>query len=189
MRTAEKKQLTAPEVKEVFGVAASTYQGWKKLYRDGGAEALAGSLDLGTVRSVVNLDGVGRFRDLKAYTHGSDAAVEAVEALAVAADQPVTIEPAPHPYSDHWPFLRRGVPALQLHADSGERGRGWGHTQADTRDKVDARDLRTHAMLAALLVCDLTGRELPRVDPEALVDRLGQAGLEPGMRAADIWPE
>ncbi|MDZ7700861.1 MAG: M28 family metallopeptidase [Halobacteriales archaeon] len=153
-----------------------------------GAEALADSLDLGSVRSVVNLDGIGRFRDLKAFTHGSDAALEAVEALAEATDQPVTIEEAPHPYSDHWPFLRRGVPALQLHADSGERGRGWGHTQADTRDKVDARNLRTHSMLAALLVRDLTRRELPRVDPERLVDRLGEAGLEPGMRAADIWP-
>ena len=154
-----------------------------------GAEALASSLDHRRIRSVVNLDGVGRFRDLKAYTHGSDAALEAVEALGEATDQPVTVDRDPHPYSDHWPFLRRGVPALQLHADSGERGRGWGHTQADTRDKVDARDLRTHAMLAALLVRDLTERDLPRIDADALLGRLADAGLEPGMRAADIWPE
>jgi Zn-dependent M28 family amino/carboxypeptidase len=154
-----------------------------------GAEALADALDPGGVRAAVNLDGVGRFRDLKAYTHGSAAMREAVEALGGSTDQPVTVDPAPHPYSDHWPFLRRGVPAVQLHADSGERGRGWGHTAADTRDKVDARDLRTHAMLAALLVRDLAGRDPPRVETDALLERLAESGLEPGMRAADIWPE
>ncbi|MFB6353827.1 MAG: M28 family peptidase [Halobacteriales archaeon] len=153
-----------------------------------GSTALADELDLASVRAAVNLDGVGRFRDLKAYTHGQPAMREAVEALGAATDQPIAIEPDPHPYSDHWPFLRQGVPAVQLHADSGERGRGWGHTAADTRDKVDARDLRTHAMLAALLVRDLTRRDLPRPDPEAVLDRLADAGLEPGMRAADIWP-
>ncbi len=154
-----------------------------------GADALAAALDLESVHAVVNLDGAGRFRDLLAYSHGSPAMVEAVRALGEATDRPVTVDERPHPYSDHWPFLRRGVPAVQLHADSGERGRGWGHTAADTRDKVDARDLRSHAMLAALLVRDLAGRELPRVDPAALLERLRDAGLERGMRAADIWPE
>jgi Zn-dependent M28 family amino/carboxypeptidase len=153
-----------------------------------GAEALAESIDLDRVHAVVNLDGVGRFRDLKAYSHGSEAVLEAVQALGETTDQPITSDRNPHPYSDHWPFLQRGVPAVQLHADSEERGRGWGHTAADTRDKVDARDLRTHSMLAALLVTELADRSLPRVDADALFDRLADAGLEPGMRAADIWP-
>jgi len=43
-------------------------------------------------------------------------------------------------------------------------------------------------MLAALLVTELADRSLPRVDADALFDRLADAGLEPGMRAADIWP-
>jgi Zn-dependent M28 family amino/carboxypeptidase len=153
-----------------------------------GAEALADATNLDRVRAVVNLDGVGRYRTLKAYTHGSDAVREAIEALGAATDQPVTIDPDPHPYSDHWPFLRRGVPAVQLHAESDERGRGWGHTGADTRDKIDARNLRTHAMLTALLVANLTERTLPRISTDDLLERLADAGLEPGMRAADIWP-
>jgi Zn-dependent M28 family amino/carboxypeptidase len=114
------------------------------------------------------------------------------------ADQPLHVEPTPHPYSDHWPFLRAGVPALQLHSQppaggegpgGGPRGRGYTHTRADTRDKVDVRDLRTHAVLTALLVADLTRRGLPRRDPDDVAAELRAADAEPGMRAAGVWPD
>jgi hypothetical protein len=83
------------------------------------------------------------------------------------------------------------VPALQLHGVSGERGRGWGHTHADTRDKVDDRNVREHAMLAALLVTEFAAaeRDPPRLDPEALADAFRDADFETGMRAAGLWPD
>ncbi|RKD93288.1 M28 family peptidase [Halopiger aswanensis] len=156
-----------------------------------GAEALADRLDLESVRAVVNVDGAGRFRNLRALSHGSEPLADLAEDVASEAGQPVVREPDPHPFSDHWPFLRASVPSLQLHSEppeGRERGRGWGHTTADTRDKVDPRNLREHAMLTALLVRELTHRSVPRIDEEALRERLREQEYEPGMRAAEIWP-
>ncbi|SEH13023.1 Zn-dependent amino-or carboxypeptidase, M28 family [Natronorubrum sediminis] len=156
-----------------------------------GADALADELDLESIRAVINVDGAGRFRTLRAYSHGSTAIEAMAEEVTDAAGQPVSHEPDPHPFSDHWPFLREGVPALQLHSEppeGAERGRGWGHTAADTRDKVDPRNLREHAMLTALLVRDATRRQFPRRDEGDLREQLQSQSYEPGMRAADIWP-
>jgi Zn-dependent M28 family amino/carboxypeptidase len=154
-----------------------------------GADALADRLDLDAVRAAVNVDGAGRHRDLVAMTHASDALGEVAEAVRADAGHPVDVDSDPHPYSDHWPFLRAGVPAVQLHSDSGERGRGWGHTAADTRDKVDPRNLRSHAILTALLVRRLTDRDVSRIDREALRAAMVDREFESGMRAAGIWPE
>ncbi|WP_252700840.1 M28 family metallopeptidase [Natronosalvus vescus] len=157
-----------------------------------GAAALADDLDLESVRAVVNVDGAGRFRNLKAYSHASEPLAEMATDVSDQWGQPIVHDPDPHPFSDHWPFLRAGVPSLQLHsepADGGERGRGWGHTAADTRDKVDPRNLREHAMLTALVTRTLTKQEPPRVEEPTLRDVLLEQDYEPGMRASDIWPE
>ncbi|MFC5972237.1 M28 family peptidase [Halomarina salina] len=158
-----------------------------------GAEALADSLDLSTVKAVVNVDGAGRARNLRAYVHGHDGVHDLAERVVADAGQPLSVTEQPHPYSDHWPFVRAGVPALQLHSqppDGAERGRGWGHTHADTRDKVDVRDVREHAILTALLVDELASADpLDRVDPGTLADQLREADAERGMRAADLWPD
>ena len=156
-----------------------------------GAQALADRLDCDRLRAVVNVDGAGRHRDLRALTHGSEPVRDLAERVVDELGQPLHVTETPHPYSDHWPFLQRGVPALQLHSrrgDSRERGRGWGHTAADTRDKADPRTLRTHAVVTALLVRALTQADLPRVDTADLRGRLEDTDAEPGMRAAGVWP-
>jgi Zn-dependent M28 family amino/carboxypeptidase len=158
-----------------------------------GAEALAESVDAGRLRAVVNVDGAGRFRDLRALVHGSDDLRETVDGVAAGVPDPVAVEERPHPYSDHWPFLRAGVPALQLHSSRpGEDGvweRGWTHTRADTLDKADPRTVRTHAALAALLVEGVANDSFEGIDTAWLRGRLRDAGAEPGMRAAGVWPE
>ncbi|GAA0717876.1 Zn-dependent M28 family amino/carboxypeptidase [Halorubrum trapanicum] len=155
-----------------------------------GAEHLAERLDLDRVKGVVNVDGAGRFRNLIALAHASTAAASVAEAVSTATRQPIDVDAQPHPFSDQWPFVRRGVPALQLHSDSGDRGRGWGHTHADTRDKVDDRNVREHAMLIALLVAEFASaeRDLPRLDRDELATAFREADFETGMRAADLWP-
>ncbi|SDM98473.1 Zn-dependent amino-or carboxypeptidase, M28 family [Halogranum gelatinilyticum] len=153
-----------------------------------GSEALADRLALDDVAAVVNVDGAGRFRDLVAMTHTSESTADVARTVADETGQPIRVEPEPHPFSDQWPFVRRGVPSLQLHSDSGERGRGWAHTTADTRDKVDPRNLREHAMLTALLVRELAARDPARLDTDALAAAFRDADFERGMRAADLWP-
>ena len=156
-----------------------------------GAEHLAETVDLDRVRGVINVDGAGRHRDLVALAHASDAAASIAESVSAATRQPIAVDAEPHPFSDQWPFVRRGVPALQLHSDSGDRGRGWGHTHADTRDKVDDRNVREHAMLTALLVCEFAApeRDAPRLDRDDLAAAFRDADFETGMRAADLWPD
>ena len=155
-----------------------------------GAEHLASTTDLERIRGVVNIDGAGRCRDLRALTHTSETAAAIARAVSTATGRPIAVEETPHPFSDQWPFLRRGVPSLQLHSDTDERGRGWGHTHADTRDKVDDRNLREHGMLAALVVAEFVApaRSPGRVDTETLAEAFREADFETGMRAADLWP-
>ncbi|WP_435155392.1 M28 family peptidase [Haladaptatus sp. DFWS20] len=160
-----------------------------------GSEALANSLDCSTVKAVVNVDGAGRFRNMRAFTHDSETICDVVESVSDETNQPIKLQENVHPFSDHWPFLKQSVPALQLHSEQdhsapGARGRGWGHTHADTRDKVDDRNLREHAMLAALLVQEVASYdEVPRPTTESIAENLRENDFEKGMRAAGIWPE
>jgi Zn-dependent M28 family amino/carboxypeptidase len=154
-----------------------------------GAEHLAERVDEDDVAAVVNVDGGGRFRDLVALTHTSESAAEAAERVSERANHPIRVESQPHPFSDQWPFVRSGIPALQLHSDSGERGRGWGHTHADTRDKVDDRNLREHGVLTALLVDELASMDAARLETEKLAAAFREAEFETGMKAASLWPE
>jgi Zn-dependent M28 family amino/carboxypeptidase len=154
-----------------------------------GSDYLASVTDCDDLAAVVNVDGAGRFRDLVAMTHTSEAMAAVAESVADETGRPIRVVSEPHPFSDQWPFVREGVPALQLHSDSGERGRGWAHTAADTREKVDRRNLRTHAMLTALLVQELTGRDVPRLDHDDLAAAFRDADFERGMCAADLWPD
>ncbi|SEP31996.1 Zn-dependent amino-or carboxypeptidase, M28 family [Halogranum amylolyticum] len=154
-----------------------------------GSERLASAVDRDDLAAVVNVDGAGRFRDLVAMTHTSEATADVAETVADETGRPIRVVSEPHPFSDQWPFVREGVPALQLHSDSGERGRGWAHTSADTREKVDRRNLREHAMLTALFVLELAGRDVARLDRDDLVAAFRDADFERGMRAADLWPD
>ncbi|MFK8215391.1 M28 family peptidase [Haloferax volcanii] len=158
-----------------------------------GSEHLADRLDLDRVAAVVNVDGAGRFRDLVAHSHTSEATAAVATRVGNETRHPVDIEPEPHPFSDQWPFVRAGVPALQLRSESGERGRGWGHTHADTRDKVDDRNVREHGMLTALIVRELAATaavgEVPRLDDDELAAAFRDADFETGMKAAGIWPD
>ncbi|XVH32530.1 M28 family peptidase [Haloferacaceae archaeon DSL9] len=153
-----------------------------------GAERLAETLDRDAIHAVLNVDGAGRSRDLVAMTHTSEATEAVAETVHERTRHPIAVKAEPHPFSDQWPFVRAGVPALQLHSDSGERGRGWGHTHADTRDKIDDRNIREHGILAALLAGELLRRDLPRLDRDALAAAFRGADFEAGMRAAGLWP-
>jgi Zn-dependent M28 family amino/carboxypeptidase len=95
----------------------------------------------------------------------------------------------PHSHSDHWPFLQTGIPALQLHSRRSDGSGAWERGYTHTRDKIDPRDLRTHAVLATLVIRRLAA-EPPATRSTARVrDALWNTGAEPGMRATGAWPD
>ena len=141
------------------------------------------------IQAVVNCDGVCRGRTLQYYTHGFDALTAAVERVADRFGHPASVRPTQHPHSDHWPFAARGVPTILASSDDGDRGRGWGHTRADTLDKLERRTLREGAILLTALVADLASTDwIPRRDTATVAADLDAQDLAAGMRATGDWP-
>lgn len=95
--------------------------------------------------------------------------------------------------TDAFPFFMAGVPALNLIAKPRDSvlGRGYGHTAADTLDKVKAIDLRAAAAFAARVLLRLANHPEPIArhrQPEELQEILTQQGLEKPLKAQDKWP-
>ncbi|MFB6301746.1 MAG: M28 family peptidase [Haloferacaceae archaeon] len=140
------------------------------------------------IRAVVNLDGLLRGRTLHASTHGFADLADAARAVADRTGHPIEVVPEQVPHSDHWPFVARGVPGYMVSGESDERGRGWGHTRADTIDKLERRNLRESAVLLTELVVELTGRPVDRRDPADVAADLEAEGHAEGMRLTGDWP-
>ncbi|MFC2015950.1 M28 family peptidase [Chloroflexota bacterium] len=69
-------------------------------------------------------------------------------------------------FSDHFPFFMTGVPTGGIQsAERSLEGRGYGHTQFDTADKVDLTDLREASTLAARLALRMASDEDWPVEP------------------------
>ncbi|MFH1927426.1 MAG: M28 family peptidase [Chloroflexota bacterium] len=94
--------------------------------------------------------------------------------------------------SDHFPYFLRSVPVASMFAHRPPGlGRGFGHTRADTLDKVSEVELRESAMVAARLVLrlanhdgDIGRKRSPQEIKQILIDQ----GLEEPLRAQDKWP-
>ncbi|MFC7134088.1 MULTISPECIES: M28 family peptidase [Salinibaculum] len=153
-----------------------------------GSGHLAGAVDPDSVRTVVNLDGVCRGRTLEVTAHGSDTLVDAARTVAADLDHPMDVRPDHVPHSDHWPFVARGVPGYMVAGSADESGRGWGHTHADTLDKLEARTLREGAILVAELVAEVAGRSVPRLDTEEVAATLERTHEDEAMRVTGDWP-
>ena len=96
------------------------------------------------------------------------------------------------PFSDQFPFTLQGLPSAFIHT-SGDKGpRGWGHTSADTLDKVSVQAIRLAAATTARMVLRVAtgdgawpGR---RRTPDEVKAMLQAQGAEPLMRAQGVWP-
>ncbi len=150
-----------------------------------GSERHAESAD--GVAAVVNVDGILRSRDLRFYTHGFDALGECVEETGDALGVPADVVSSTSPHSDHWSFFRRGVPTYHVKSATGGRDRGWGHTAADTFDKLDVRDLREASVFLTELVVRLSRTGVSHVGLDEVRRRLATDGFEEGLRATGDW--
>lgn len=155
-----------------------------------GSEHYASRTDLATIKAIINNDGVVRGRTLDLLTHGFDELGAAVERVADRFDHPVSKTPELGPHSDHWPFTKWGVPGFHTTSKTPGSGRGWGHTAADTLDKVDRRNLAEQAILLTELAVELAGDEveIPHREPEAIAEQLEAEDKAEGMRIIGDWP-
>ncbi|MCF2165656.1 M28 family metallopeptidase [Halobacterium salinarum] len=149
----------------------------------------AAQRDLDDVRAVLNLDGVVRERTLKLYTHRFDALGDAANAVSDTFAHPITVAPALNPHSDHWAYVKHGVPGYHATSDAAG-GRGWGHTSADTLDKLELRTFREHAILLAALAARLAddGFAVAHASEADVAAGLTDAGLAEGMQITGDWP-
>jgi Zn-dependent M28 family amino/carboxypeptidase len=94
--------------------------------------------------------------------------------------------------SDHYPYWLRGVPAASMFARRpAGQGRGFGHTRADTLDKVSEVELRESLMVAARLALRLADHPEPigrKRTPDELKALLLEQDLGEPLRAQDKWP-
>jgi Zn-dependent M28 family amino/carboxypeptidase len=146
--------------------------------------------DFDAVKAIVNNDGVVRGRTLSFFTHGFDALADAAEEVAEDFDHPVKTIPEQGPHSDHWPYVQWGVPGFHVMSETGDEGRGWGHTYADTLDKVEVRDLREQAILLTELTVRLASDEceIPHRDPAEIAAALEDEDQAAGMKTIGDWP-
>ena len=154
------------------------------------ADLAAATRDHDSVTAIVNNDGVVRGRTLTCFTHGFDALDAVVQSVADEFDHPIETTPKLGPHSDHWPYVQWGVPGYHLMAETDYEGRGWGHTRADTLDKLEPRNLREQSILIAELVVRLADEEtdVHHRSAEAIADQLEDEDLATGMKIIGDWP-
>ena len=150
----------------------------------------ADARDHETIKAIVNNDGVGRGRTLRLYTHGFDTLETATTTVAERFDHPITTVPQLGPHSDHWPYVQWGVPGIHVMSETGDEGRGWGHTFADTLDKLESRTVREQSILLTELVVELAADSttVPHRDPASIAAQLEAEDLAEGMRVIGDWP-
>ncbi|MFB1064124.1 M28 family peptidase [Natrinema sp. H-ect4] len=155
-----------------------------------GSTRAAERIDQESIKAVVNNDGVVRDRTLSIVTHGFDALRDVANDVADRYDHPIGTVPKLGPHSDHWSFVTWGVPGCHVKSMSDGAGRGWGHTFADTIEKLEPRTLSEQAILLTEYVVALAREDvtIDHRDPDAIAADLESQDLAEGMRITGDWP-
>ena len=94
--------------------------------------------------------------------------------------------------SDNYPFLCKGIPNICIYGQRSDpsAGRGYGHTSADTFDKISRLDSKLSLAFALVFVYEFSKLEkIPKKLTEAeIIKILQDAKLEENLRLLDKWP-
>lgn len=153
-----------------------------------GSRRAAERRDLSRIKAMVNLDGIGDGRKQKIQTNGFDEFHPLIDAVAAEFRHPTEWVPTYMVHSDHWPFVAKGVPGIIIKAESDYDGRGFAHTTADTLEKVDIRNLRTHAILAASLIEKISRMDVDPKTQNDIEDDLLDRGRAEDLQLSGDWP-
>ncbi len=132
---------------------------------------------------------MGTSRTLRVGTNGFDALERTFEDVVGEMDAPIETYGTTSPHGDQWALVQEGVPAAIAGTTAEGAGRGWGHTHADTLDKLDVRDLRAVAIQLAAVVTEAASgdRRFERRSRAAVRDSLS-AGYERKLKRGGRWP-
>lgn len=151
--------------------------------------------EIDKMKFMFNLDGAGRALRPGVMVQGWSDAIPFFKKMAEDMGQPMPVGVSFGLYSDHMPFALRGIYTANLSGGSSFTGstgtRGWGHTKADTEDKVDIRDVReASAVLAWLILRMATADELPfkRKSNEEIKVMLQEYGYDEVMKIHGSYP-
>jgi Zn-dependent M28 family amino/carboxypeptidase len=151
--------------------------------------------EIPNIRFMLNLDGAGQGKGgaEKITISGRPELLDFMEAYRDTTKYTLTIVDQLNSHSDHYPFAIRGIPTATLNSPDDSAtlvGRGWGHTEADTFDKIQLRGLQMAAMATARLLLDVASADdFPAsLKPKAeLVAQLEEAGLDTALKRAGRW--
>ncbi|MFC6940735.1 M28 family metallopeptidase [Salinirubellus sp. GCM10025818] len=157
-----------------------------------GSTHWAEQADLSNVVGQINLDGIGYSRDLQVRGLGLLELFEAAETTALGS---IRTSRTASPFNDHWPFVTRGIPSVSCASTAGGEGQvvrygnlEWGHTHADTLDKLDPRDFRDLAIPLAEATAALAADPDPERIDEPTVREVIPEGLAEYLRFDGRWP-
>ncbi len=154
-----------------------------------GAYHWAETRNLDDVKCVLNIDGAGSSRNLWVSTNGFVALADVFEEVTDEFDAPLSTTDTISPHGDQWAFVQEGVPAVMAGSTSDTSGRGWGHTHADTLDKLDSRDFRDLATLLAETVFRLADADVTveSKSREVIRDSIDE-GYVQELKTGGRWP-
>ncbi len=151
--------------------------------------------ELDKIVFMFNLDGAGRASRPGVMVQGWPDPIPLFKGIAKGLGEPMPVNVEYSIYSDHMPFSGRGIHTGRIKGSnsfSGVRGtRGWGHTRADTEDKVDVRNLReVSAALARILLRLATMDEIPlkRKTDDEVREMLKGYGYDEVMEVLGSYP-
>lgn len=148
--------------------------------------------DIACVDFMLNLDGAALGSGRGVALQGLDELRPLFAGFAQEMDYPLNLNNRVGTASDHFPYFLRGVPVASLFARRPPGlGRGFGHTMADTLDKVDKVELHESAMVVARLLLRLADHQ-STVGRRRTLDEIRQIlldhDLEEPLRAQGKWP-
>jgi len=133
------------------------------------------------IKVILQNDGVARSRDFMVHTNGFNSLETPVNNTSKKYDHPIQISRKTRMTSDHWPFVKQGTPGYLISSvpsDSNMTGYGSSRgiilTSADTIDKLDIRDLRTHSIIETELAIEVAKKEssINKNTPEEIKSRV-----------------
>jgi len=146
---------------------------------------------------MINCDGAGRSNRHNFRVSGPLELVKSLETIAQEIGYPMNVGSLVSTASDHWPFYMQQVPAVSYASAPdpaiatmvAAQGRGFGHTSADTVDKVDHRGLKEAAMVLTQFVVRLADMDKisGRMSMKEMVDYLEQRGVAEELRIQKKW--